>query len=146
MTDITPPYSLGDLTAQPGIQVRGYCQVSLGTITVSLPVAITHGAEPGPVLGITAGIHGGEYVPMVAVRQFIRELDPARMRGTVVACLQSSPVAFQQRAAFVNPLDGQNLEPDLPRRRDRRPDRAAGRLAVRQPDHPLGLLHRLPLR
>jgi predicted deacylase len=114
MTDIPPPYSLGDLTAQPGTQVRGYCQVSLGTSTVELPVAITHGAEPGPVLGITAGIHGGEYVPMVAVRQFIRELDPARMRGTVVACLQSSPVAFQQRAAFVNPLDGQNLNRTFP--------------------------------
>jgi uncharacterized protein len=53
-------------------------------------------------------------VPMVAVRQFIRELDPARMRGTVVACLQSSPVAFQQRAAFVNPLDGQNLNRTFP--------------------------------
>src|SRR6202046_5443879 len=114
MPDIPPPYSLGGLTAQPGTQVRGWCPVSLGTGTVSLPVAVTHGAEPGPVLGITAGIHGGEYVPMVAVRQFIRELDPARMRGTVVACLQSSPVAFQQRAAFVNPLDGQNLNRAFP--------------------------------
>jgi uncharacterized protein len=113
MTDIAP-YSLGDLTAQPGTQVRGYCQVDLGTSTVSLPVAITHGAEPGPVLCVTAGIHGGEYVPMVAVRQFTGELDPARMRGTVVTCLQSSPVAFQQRAAFINPLDGQNLNRTFP--------------------------------
>jgi predicted deacylase len=111
---MTPPYALGDLVAQPGSQVRGYCEVSLGTSTVALPVAITHGAEPGPVLSVTAGIHGGEYVPMVAVRQFIRDLDPARMRGTVVACLQSSPVAFQQRAAFINPLDGQNLNRTFP--------------------------------
>jgi len=113
MTEI-PPYALGDLVARPGSQVRGYCEVSLGTAAVALPVAITHGAEPGPVLSVTAGIHGGEYVPMVAVRQFIRDLDPARMRGTVVACLQSSPVAFQQRAAFINPLDGQNLNRTFP--------------------------------
>ena len=66
------------------------------------------------MLAVTAGIHGGEYVPMVAVRQFIRDLDPARMRGTVVACLQSSPVAFEQRPAFVNPLDGQNLNRSFP--------------------------------
>jgi hypothetical protein len=111
---MTPPYALGDLVAQPGSQVRGYCEVSLGTSTVALPVAITHGAEPGPVLSVTAGIHGGEYVPMVAVRQFIRDLDPAAMRGTVVACLQSSPVAFRQRAAFINPLDGQNLNRTFP--------------------------------
>lgn len=113
MTEIAP-YEIGGLTAQPGSQVRGYCQVDLGPAAVALPVAITHGAEPGPVLGVTAGIHGGEYVPMVAVRQFIRDLDPARMSGTVVACLQSSPVAFQQRAAFINPLDGQNLNRTFP--------------------------------
>jgi uncharacterized protein len=109
-----PPYAVGDLLARPGSQVRGNCPVSLGVSTVSLPVAITHGSEPGPVLAVTAGIHGGEYVPIVAVRQFIRDLDPARMRGTVVACLQSSPVAFQQRSAFVNPLDGHNLNRSFP--------------------------------
>src|SRR5712692_10581617 len=36
------------------------------------------------------------------------------MRGTVVACLLSSPAAFQQRSAFVNPLDGQNLNRSFP--------------------------------
>jgi uncharacterized protein len=107
-------YTVADLSAKPGSQVRGYCTVSLGTTTVALPIAITHGTEPGPVLAVTAGIHGGEYVPMVAVRQFIRDLDPTRMRGTVVACLQSSPVAFEQRSAFVNPLDGQNLNRSFP--------------------------------
>ncbi len=107
-------YTLGDLTAQAGSQVRGNCLVSPGASTVSLPVVITHGSEPGPVLAITAGIHGGEYVPMVAVRQFVRDLDPALMRGTIVACLQSSPIAFQQRMAFVNPLDGKNLNRSFP--------------------------------
>jgi uncharacterized protein len=107
-------YPLGDLVAQAGSQVRGNCLVSLGPSTVSLPVVITHGSMPGPVLAITAGIHGGEYVPMVAVRQFVRDLDPALMRGTIVVCLQSSPVAFQQRMAFVNPLDGKNLNRSFP--------------------------------
>jgi uncharacterized protein len=111
---VVSSYAVGDLTARPGSQVRGYCEVSLGTSTVALPIAISHGIEPGPVLAVTAGIHGGEYVPMVAVRQFIRDLDTTRMRGTVVACLQSSPVAFAQRSAFVNPLDGQNLNRSFP--------------------------------
>ena len=107
-------YALGDLQAPPASQVHGNCLVSLGTSTVSLPMVITHGGTPGPVLAITAGIHGGEYVPIVAVRQFIRGLNPHQMRGTIVACLQSSPVAFQQRSAFVNPLDGQNLNRSFP--------------------------------
>jgi predicted deacylase len=109
-----PSYAIGDLQAQAGSQARGNCLVSLGTSTVSLPVVITHGSAPGPVLAVTAGIHGGEYVPIVAVRQFIRGLDPLQMRGTIVACLQSSPVAFQQRSAFANPLDGQNLNRSFP--------------------------------
>jgi predicted deacylase len=113
MTSV-PPYSVGELTAQPGTQVRGWCQVGLGEVTVWLPIAITHGAQPGPVLAVTAGIHGGEYVPVVAARQFARGLDPAVMRGTVVVSLQSSPVAFEQRRAFVNPLDGQNLNRSFP--------------------------------
>jgi uncharacterized protein len=108
------PYQLGPLTAGPGTQVRGLCPVDLGPATVELPVVITHGAMPGPVLGVTAGIHGGEYVPMVAVRQFVAELDPEQMSGTVVACLQSSPVAFERRMAFVNPLDGKNLNRSFP--------------------------------
>lgn len=110
----TASYAIGELRAEPGSQVRGECAVLLGATDVSLPVAITHGSAPGPVLAITAGIHGGEYVPMIAVRQFIRDLDPVRMSGTIVACLQSSPVAFQQRSAFVNPLDGKNLNRSFP--------------------------------
>jgi uncharacterized protein len=50
----------------------------------------------------------------VAVRQFIRDLDPAEMQGTIVACLLSSPVAFRERSAFINPLDGKNLNRSFP--------------------------------
>jgi uncharacterized protein len=107
-------YAVGELIAERGSQVRGNCLVSLGTVTVALPIAIINGTTPGPVLTMTAGIHGGEYVPVVAVRQFIRDLDPMQMRGTVVASLQSSPVAFRQRSAFVNPLDGRNLNRSFP--------------------------------
>jgi uncharacterized protein len=107
-------YAVGELIAERGSQVRGNCLVSLGSVTVALPIAIINGTTPGPVLTMTAGIHGGEYVPVVAVRQFIRDLDPMQMRGTVVASLQSSPVAFQQRSAFVNPLDGRNLNRSFP--------------------------------
>jgi predicted deacylase len=100
--------------AEAGSQARGNCVIDVGAGEISLPIVITHGTEPGPVLAITAGIHGGEYVPVVAVRQFVQDLDPARMRGTVVACLLSSPAAFWRRSAFVNPLDGQNLNRSFP--------------------------------
>ena len=41
-------YVLGDHVVRPGSQIRANCPVSLGTSTVWLPVAITHGSAPGP--------------------------------------------------------------------------------------------------
>ena len=111
-----PDYAVGTVRAEAGTRATGYCAINAGSRSpeLALPIAVTCGSEPGPVLAITAGIHGGEYVPLVAVRQFVQGLDPARMRGTVVACLMSSPAAFWQRSAFVNPLDGQNLNRSFP--------------------------------
>ena len=145
MTEI-PPYVLGDLTAQPGSQVRGYCVVGLGTSTVSLPVAITHGAEPGPVLGVTAGhprrgvrAHGGG----PAVRPRAGPGPDARHRGGLPPVQPGRlPAAGRVRQSARRP----EPQPDLPRRPARRPDRAPGRLAVREPADPRRLLRRLPLR
>ena len=110
----TEPFVLQGLTARPGESKHGYCEVDLGTATVSLPVAVLHGVDPGPVLAVTAGIHGGEYVPILAAREFLKSLDPTTMHGTVIISLQSSPSSFHERTAFVNPLDGKNLNRSFP--------------------------------
>ena len=102
------PFAVGDLVAAPVTQVSGYCSVDTGEVTMQLPVVITHGSKPGPVLVVTAGIHGGEYVSILAVREFASGLDAATLKGTVIASLQSNPVSFERRSAFVNPLDGKN--------------------------------------
>jgi uncharacterized protein len=107
-------FVLGQLEAEPGSTRTGYCDVDLGSQTIQLPVAVIHGANPGPRLAVTAGIHGGEYVPILAVRRFLQSLDPTAMHGTVILSLQSSPLAFKQRSAFVNPIDGKNLNRSFP--------------------------------
>jgi predicted deacylase len=51
------------------------------------------------VLAVTAGIHAGEYVPMVAARQFVRGLDSAAMpavHGEVVGAAE--PVVVHTQA------------------------------------------------
>ena len=107
------PYRISDLEAQPGSQVRDYCHVSVGPGTVAFPIAITHGTEPGSVLAVTAGIHGGNTSRWWRCASSFA-IEPSRMRGTVMVSLQSSPIAFEQRSAFVNPLDGQNLNRSFP--------------------------------
>lgn len=108
------PFIVGTLSAEPGTRSSGYCSVEIEGRILRLPVVIVHGGRPGPVLAITAGIHGGEYVSMVAVREFVFGLDPSQIQGTVIASLQSSPVSFQSRSAFINPMDGNNLNRAFP--------------------------------
>jgi predicted deacylase len=68
-----------------------------------LPVHRITGAQPGPVLGITAGIHGDEYLPLETVRQLVRQLDPAQMSGLSSQFLSSIPSPSSRRPA-IHPL------------------------------------------
>ena len=66
-----------------------------------------------PLRVVSYNVHGLRD-DRAALVEVIRDLDPTQIRGTIVACLQSSPAAFQERSAFVNPLDGQNLNRSFP--------------------------------
>jgi predicted deacylase len=85
-----------------------------GDARVDIPLALVHGALPGPRVAITAGIHGAEYVSIAALREVILALDPAEVRGSIVAVLTASPAAFAARSIYVNPLDGRNLNRCFP--------------------------------
>ncbi len=49
------------------------------------PVVIVHGALPGPVVCITAGIHGDEINGIEIARRVAYDLDAERLRGTVIS-------------------------------------------------------------
>src|SRR5262249_25487087 len=69
---------------------------------------------PGPRVAVTAGIHGAEYVSIAALREVAMSLDPARVRGSLVAVLTANPAAFAARSIYVNPADGRNLNRQFP--------------------------------
>lgn len=48
------------------------------------PVLVAHGATQGPVLCLTAAIHGDELNGIEVVRRVVHGLDPAQLRGTVI--------------------------------------------------------------
>lgn len=52
---------------------------------VSLPVIVLHGKIEGPSMWLTAAIHGDELCGVEIIRRVLKELDPKRMAGTVVA-------------------------------------------------------------
>lgn len=52
---------------------------------LSLPVAVVHGADPGPTVWLSAAIHGDEIGGVEIIAQVLRRLDPTVMAGTVLA-------------------------------------------------------------
>ena len=109
------PLTVGPVIAQPGSRATGLVAVDLGTAApVEIPLALVQGAHPGPRVAITAGIHGAESVSIAALREVVLALDPAPVRGSIVAVLTASPAAFAARSIYVNPLDGRNLNRCFP--------------------------------
>ncbi len=51
---------------------------------VCVPVIVAKGASPGPVVGITAAIHGDELNGIPIVQRLLEGLDPKGLKGTVV--------------------------------------------------------------
>ena len=110
----TPAISIGSLSAVAGTRVTGVVPVDVGTATLDVPVAIVHGARPGPRVAVTAGIHGAEYVSIAALREVVLGLDPRAVAGSIVAVLTASPAAFAARTIYLNPMDGRNLNREFP--------------------------------
>ncbi|MBI3746947.1 MAG: succinylglutamate desuccinylase/aspartoacylase family protein, partial [Chloroflexi bacterium] len=123
-----PAVAIGAISAGPGARAAGLVRLELGADRfVELPVMVVNGAAPGPRVAVTAGIHGAEYVSIAALREVVRDLDPGRMRGSVVAVLTANPAAFAAHSIYVNPLDGRNLNRVFPGAADGSPsERIAG--------------------
>jgi predicted deacylase len=54
-------------------------------VPVSIPVRITHGRADGPVVWISAALHGDEIAGVEIIRRINAKLDPRRLRGTVLS-------------------------------------------------------------
>src|ERR1700745_1708722 len=72
------------------------------------PVITVTGAKPGPVLFVTAGVHGGEYPAIEAVIRLGKTLDPEKISGTVILMPVLNLPAFRTRTPFVCPIDNVN--------------------------------------
>jgi len=52
---------------------------------MALPVRVVHGAEPGPTAWLNAAIHGDEVGGVEVITRVLAALDPATVRGTLLA-------------------------------------------------------------
>lgn len=82
-----PSFEIGGVRVRPG-QHRALALPITRLVTgaeVDLPVRVVHGREDGPVVWLSAAIHGDETVGVEVIRQVLAGLDPKAFRGTLVA-------------------------------------------------------------
>jgi predicted deacylase len=126
--DPRPPLRLGPIVAEAGTRATGLVPIDLGDgRQVALPIVVIHGSSPGPRVSVTAGIHGAEYVSIAASREVVLALDPADVRGSIVAVLTANTAAFAARTIYVNPMDGLNLNRQFPGKADGTPSERLAR-------------------
>jgi hypothetical protein len=82
-----------------------------------IPITVYKGSKPGPVLALTAGIHGYEYPPILALQR----LQVNKLAGTVIVVHVANMPSFLGRTVYFSPLDGKNLNRVFPGRKDGTP-------------------------
>src|SRR5213596_257523 len=117
--DGRPAFTVGTATAQRGQRALGVLNVPAGIDAgYDMPVAVVHGARPGPVLAIVSGAHGTEYASIIAVEKLIRDLDAGQIAGTVILVPLVNRASFDQKVVHVNPVDGKSMNRFYPGKAD----------------------------
>ena len=115
MNTTRQPLAVGPVTAQPGTRATGLVPLDLGGgASVEIPLALVHGAGPGPASRSRPGSTAPSTCRSRPSGRWCSALDPAEVRGSIVAVLTASPAAFAARSIYVNPLDGRNLNRCFP--------------------------------
>jgi len=82
--------------------------------SVQLPILVLKGTKKGHVLGITSAIHGNEINGIPVIHQLVRQIDPAKLRGSIVAVPVVNIPGFLARTRTYE--DGKDLNRIMPGR------------------------------
>lgn len=117
-------FHIGEMCIRPGKKSSGELPVAklVTGNQISIPLYVFNGMAKGPVLWISAAIHGDEVAGVEIIRRVIANIDPRKLSGTIVA------------VPIVNVHGFLNKERYLPDRRDLNrsfPGSSKGSLAAR---------------
>jgi predicted deacylase len=118
------PFSVGDITIDAGTSETVELPVSVLSdhTPVTMSAHVTHGKSDGPVMFVSAGIHGDEVIGVEIVRRLLRAPNLRTLRGTLIVVPIVNTFGFINRSRY------------LPDRRDLNrsfPGSTAGSLAGR---------------
>jgi hypothetical protein len=116
--DLQHPFDIAGKKIAPGERRDIKLKISeMYTATpVFIPLTVIHGTSPGPRLYVTAAIHGNELNGVEMVRQLKLEVDPLKLRGTLLLVSISNPIAFMANSRDLP--DGRDLNRVFPGREE----------------------------
>lgn len=101
--------------AKPGTKAHGYFPVAEHPdgSTEDLPFVVANGVSEGPNLWITGCEHGDETLATATIIEFMSQLDPRKLRGSVVAFPVLDTTAFNVKRRF-SPIDSYDFSRAYP--------------------------------
>ena len=98
-----PPLTIGGVTVHAG-EMRTL-EIPLARVfshvDLSMVVRVVRGSRPGPVLCVSAGIHGDEINGVEIVRRLLEQPNLARIRGTLIAVPVVNVFGFLQQTRYL---------------------------------------------
>jgi predicted deacylase len=107
---------VGEVSCPPGELRSGFINVPSGPDgpEIRIPVTVVNGKKKGPVLALTAGVHGYEYPPVLALQRLRQQIDPSIISGAVILVHVVNIPSFLKRTIYYNPFDWKNQNRAFP--------------------------------
>lgn len=108
-------FTVGSATAQRGTSAIGVIAVPAGSdSSLNIPVAVIHGARPGPTVAFVAGSHGTEYSSIIAMQRLIPRIDATKLAGTVIVVPIINIPSWTSMTPHINPVDRKGMNSSYP--------------------------------
>ena len=79
---------------------------------MSIPVMVAKGESDGPILGLTAAVHGNELNGIPVIQRLFSEIDPKELKGTIIGVPVVNVPSFMRKQRRFN--DGVDLNHIMP--------------------------------
>jgi len=97
------PFEFGGATVPPGERLT--VELPMARLytrnEMTLPVQVVHGKRPGPVMFVSAAVHGDEINGVEIIRRLLNSKTLINLRGTLLAVPVVNPFGFIQRSRYL---------------------------------------------
>lgn len=97
------PFAINGISAQAGTLTHTELRIArLPTgLWLSLPIGVMHGRHPGPVIWVSAAIHGDELNGVPIVRHVIDRVEPEHLSGTLLTVPVVNVFGLMQESRYL---------------------------------------------